>query len=145
MITQVIGIPDSNGVIRVSCGHDTIEVHIPSALSASGGGVSMIGNAPLNAQATPGAAPPKPVYLNPFDNPMAYIAVPCKEDGGFDILKLVEQVNLQFADPTRPDPCGIVYSTLQANVHEITRLNESVAQNISDLPLVLDFSRVFKG
>lgn len=151
MITRIYGFPDTNGIIRVSCGTDILEIQIvgppggppagpPGAPAGGGAVVGGSGNTPpVTAPGQPGSAPVPPVIWNPADLPGTYMRAPRDAYGDVDWDRLIEDVARQVADPTRRDPEGVVLSVGKADLHEISRIGREIDAAAPGLPLAIDF------
>lgn len=164
MTTRFIGIPDSEGIIRLFCGSDVIEIEVVSGLANGVNWVAMNNygaTQPTNIDpfTTPfagvvrGSAAPK--YRDPFTTPYAgmvgeisndrlnvlerCIIVPQTDGGRIDIPQLDTLVRQQFADPNQLNPSALVLCTATANLHDLSRFGEQVAKTMGDLPLAIDF------
>lgn len=122
MATRIIAIPDANGLIRISCGGDILEIEIQGAQPAGG---------------APGFFP----LPDPFGTPGAYISVQHKRDGKPDIDRLVASARSQIADASSPDPAAAVLNAETADLHEITRAVAQIAQVLPQLLLAIDFGK----
>lgn len=125
MVTRVIGIPDADGVIRIACGGDIIEIEIPGAKPASGGGSTNPG---------PGAVPP-----NPGDVPGTYLRVPVTADGKLDVEQLLQDLRHPWSDPTKSRPRMVLLQARQPDLHELSQMGKQIGKIADNLPLVIDF------
>jgi hypothetical protein len=151
-MTRVFMIPDSEGVIRVSCGNDTLEIQIVTAASVTPNApppppnrLSPPPNSPTPPPSTssPPANPFRTVF-NPFRLPGAYIDAPRGKDGDVDLPELVRRVLKQTDNPALPDPIGVVVSTHNANLHDVSELGRKIAEAAPNLSFGLDFSALSK-
>ncbi|BAB51066.1 mlr4403 [Mesorhizobium japonicum MAFF 303099] len=129
MITHVIGIPDKNGIIRVSCGSDIIEIQVVPPAGGSAG-------EPAGGEVDP---PPGPVGINPGDIPVIYLTVPKKAGGELDLEQLLKDYEGRISDPDKPNPSMILFQAQHADLHEVSRLKQQIAKEMRDLPLAIDF------
>ncbi len=137
MAMRIIGIPDDDGIIRVSCGGETIEIQVVTR--AAGGAGPAQPARDLNPFDDPFTRMVRDLRTNPFDLPSSYITAPQAGDGRVDVDRLIDEVRRQFADPGRPDPLGVVVSAVDANIHELGRLGGRIADEVSRLALAVDF------
>ncbi|CCV10565.1 hypothetical protein [Mesorhizobium sp. STM 4661] len=126
MVTRVIGIPDKDGIIRVSCNGEMLEIQVPGYQPA-GGDVAGI---PIK---------PRSVPANPSDIVGTYVTVLKKADGKLDVEQLLNDIGSMKADPGRPDPSIILFRAQEVDLHEISRWGQQIEQATSDLPLAIDF------
>lgn len=150
-MTRVFMIPDSEGVIRVSCGNDTLEIQIATAASSppaspSPPSPSTQSSPPNTPTPPPSTSSPGPfdTVFNPFDLPGAYIHAPRDSDGKVDLRKLVREILDQTENPALPDPSGVVLSSDNANLHDVSALCKKIAEAAPTLSFGLDFSGRWK-
>lgn len=131
MATRIIAIPDANGLIRIACGGDILEIEVQAASQPANG--------------DPFLNPFTPVHIpNPFDTPGAYINLQHGQDGKPDIDRLVASARDQIADGSRPDPAGVILNVETANLHDITRAAAQIARVLPQLFLAIDFGKLRK-
>lgn len=131
MATRIIAIPDANGLIRIACGGDILEIEVQAASQPANG--------------DPFLNPFTPVHIpNPFDTPGAYINLRHGQDGTPDIDRLVASARDQIADGSRPDPAGVILNVETANLHDITRAAAQIARVLPQLLLAIDFGKLRK-
>ena len=124
MVTRVTGIPDKDGIIRISCNGEILEIQV--ADPAGGGRVA-------------GIPKPRRVPANPGDIVGTYVIVSQKPDGTLDTEQLLADIGNMKADPGRLDPSIILFRTQEVDLHEISRWGQQIEEAASDLPLVIDF------
>ncbi len=146
MAIRVIGIPDRDGIIRISCGGEVIEIQVaPAGGGGSGGGTSATPGGPRAPDPFgPFAGVVGDIMRNPFDLPGAYITPPRTALGKTDLGHLMGTVERQFADPHTPNPRVVVLNVAEANLHEIGALGRELSKTHADLPLAIDFGGLLK-
>jgi hypothetical protein len=144
LVTSVIGVPDSKGIIRVSCGGDTIEINVISRGSAEADVPQVT---PENDQRIKNDPSPHPIGpqdnapknpwdtpVNPGDVPTNWFHVP-STDGRFDPVTLIDQFRRQTADPGQANPEAVFVVTPTANLHDLARLREQLDREAPGLPI----------
>ncbi len=133
MTTRVIGIPDADGVIRIACGGDVVEIVVAPKPSPQAQG-------PVpDPFGDPFAALVAEIADSAVDLPGAYLAAPVTPSGEVDLPALVDSRGRQRADPGRPDPRAVILQVGEIDLHRIAALGEAMAREAPDLPLVIDF------
>jgi hypothetical protein len=146
MVKRVLVIPASEGVFQLSCGDDTLEIQVVMAAPAPSRASSAPPSpSPSSSQASPPVTSSPPdntsrTVFNPFRLPEAYITAPRDEDGNIDLPELLRRFREQSENPALPDPIGVVLSTDNANLHDISTLHKRIAEAAPHLSFALDFS-----
>ncbi len=148
MVTRVIGIPDSNEIIRIACGGDIIEIQIPGNAGPAGGGVQTTGSSggslpTTNPLKDPFAAIVQEMGENPFKLPTAYI-MPRTITGRLDTTSIVKQVLDQIADTNRANPRAVILDVSNVNLHELSDLGKKLSYEAPDIPIAIDFGGTLK-
>lgn len=148
MATRVIAVPDSNGLIRVACGSDVIEIQVVTAAAAGPGGGAIVGGGtappvrPGNPFKDPFAAFVHDLHDNAPGGPDTILRVPRGPDGKIDVNRLLAEAHQQVSDPGRPDPRAVVITAEEANLHELHQLGEQIAETMPDLLVGVRFDDV---
>jgi len=116
MIVRVKGVPDSDGIIRVSCGADTIEIELPTPAAAN---------------------PADPIPMNPNNIPVTWLVAPLSRDGKLDVDAAIKTIQARRADPHELDYKGVVVDIPDANLHDLADFGKRASQIMPDLPIVL--------
>jgi len=155
MVTRVIGFPDQNGIITISCGGDIIEIQVAThSGQAIAGSYLKTGNDPVfpadkpykNPFGLPFAAAPlygEVIWHNPHSTPYHYFASPIL-NGSLDTSEIVKQVLDQIADENQGKPCAVVLGLNKVNLHELSDLSQKIRVGVPDLPIAIDFGGVMK-
>ncbi|MBC9031720.1 hypothetical protein IAG41_04885 [Sphingomonas sp. JC676] len=119
MTVRIKAKADPDGIIRIKCGNDIIEIDLSDD----------------DWPSTPTPVSPS----NPADDPYTfYVADPFAADG---IVKIVEQLNVVRADPTQLDPRIVSFVPQAAlDVHDVARLVHGVESVLPDATLAFDLS-----
>ncbi len=150
MVTRVIGIPDRNGVITISCGGDIIEIHVANVAQASGDAIGP-------ASGSTGGGPPP--TTNPFNDPFAGIVADFKDNpfklpsayimstasgGKIDTPYVVKHVLDQIADQYQANPRAVVLAMNNVNLHDLSHLGQRIASEAPGIPIAIDFGGILK-
>jgi len=142
MVTQIFAKPDENGIVRICCGSDMLEIHIihespaePPEPGGSGGTFpgGRISN-PFNRY--------RPYLDNPFRKPGSYmIDLPPKTNGGLDHDGIIEEIRRFTSDPGASVVLDtIVLSHPHVDLHDVCKLEERISENKPKISLGVDFS-----
>lgn len=136
MVTTVIGIPNSEGIVRISCGGDIVEIKV--VLAGANSSDSARGRRPRETPGGDNSSSPAgelpvitpgdlPTVINPGDLPATWLQAPSADDGRLDAKELIERIRKQIADPAQANPEGVVVVTPTVNLHDLARLHEQFA------------------
>jgi hypothetical protein len=142
MVTRVIGIPDKDGIIRISCGGDIIEI----VVGGSGGGPTA--SAPRddeNPFDRRFANIVREIESNPFDLPGTYLNLEKPPGGQVDLADLVDRYLRQMRDSMAQGPIAVVLAADRMDLHEISDLGRQIDRAMDGIPLAIDFGRAAKS
>ena len=150
MVRRVIGIPDRNGIIAISCGGDIVEIHVISDFTPPSSGSSnptMSGTGDtdhsINPFSEPFAGIMEGIKDNPFDLPFSYIRS-TTVGGKIDTASIVKQVLDRIADQDQDNPSAVILDLNNANLHELSELGQKMSSQAPDVPIVVDFGGLLK-
>ena len=133
MAIRVIGVPDQNGIIRVSCGHDMLEIDV----SGSIGG----GSPPEEAKVDPEF--PHVFYAQPrniLDDPYVFGLDAKRGEDPEDAGDIVRRFLAAKADRTVDGPNALLLRNRRSiDVHEIADLARQVRGVAGDVPIGVAF------
>ncbi|HEV2865987.1 MAG TPA: hypothetical protein VGX37_05690 [Allosphingosinicella sp.] len=125
MATRIYAIPDKDGIIRVSCGADELEIVVTGGATAKAS----------RKKASPFDQP------SPFDRPQAmHIPDFAGEGGGINVDAIVRRVRAQKKAPHLPDPDGVVLRRRgPVDLHDVSRLSSRLRRSGSKAGLGVRF------
>lgn len=135
MVTRIIGIPDSNGIIHISCGKDIIEITVETSSSP-------------DTRARIGTGGTGVIYgsrkdgIDPFGR--AY-ALSCSPIDGLQVSlydNIISGITAQQADPSQPNPNGVILRNVGAlNMHTLSALSTKIHNVLPGIGIAIDFNK----